>query len=161
MIPLEFTVAILAGLTIPLFVHASLPIWALFVTWGGTFLLGKPNPEGIKAMTPPLIAGTIFGAIFLGLLFTIDPIAGSNAELANCILLFVVVLVVMYLAKIPALAVIPAMFFGFACMVGVAFVMKAGSVQELMAPWIYATVAVLLGPVFAWLSIVFTFPSGS
>lgn len=161
LVPLEWSVSLLAGFTILLLVYAKLPIWALFVSWGGTFLLQKPNLEGIKQMWPPLIAGTVFGAIFLALLFTIDPQVGSNAVLVNGIILFVVVLIVMYAGRIPALGLIPVMFFGFASIIGVALGAGASSVDALVAPWIRATIALLLGPVFAWLSIVFTFPSSS
>jgi hypothetical protein len=42
LIPMEWFVATLAALTIPLFVLANVPVWATYVTWAGAFLVG-PN----------------------------------------------------------------------------------------------------------------------
>ena len=156
LIPLEWVCAFLAALTIPLFVYAKIPVWATYVTWGGAFLVA-PNMEGIRKMFPTLIVGTISGVIFLALTFTLDPIVGAPV-LANSIIVFVMALALLYLARIPALTLVPGVFFGFACYVGVALAAQANSIPGLFAPWIYSTAALLLGPVLAWLSIVLTFP---
>ena len=115
LIPLEWVCATLAALTIPLFIYAKLPIWATFVTWAGAFLVA-PNMEGIKKMYPTLIVGTVSGVVFFALAFTIDPIAGS-VVLANSAIVFVMSLALLYLARVPAFALAPGMFFGFACYV--------------------------------------------
>ncbi len=156
LIPIEWVCATLAALTIPLFVYAKLPIWATYVTWGGTFLVA-PNMEGVRRMFPTLIVGTVSGVIFFALAFTIDPIAGS-VVLANSAIVFVLALALLYLARIPALALVPGIFFGFACYVGVALAAHANSIPALFAPWVYATIALLLGPILAWLSVALTFP---
>jgi len=57
-IPLEFSVGILAALTLLLtLAPLNLPIYGIFVFWGATFLLGSPNLEGVKKMVPPAILG--------------------------------------------------------------------------------------------------------
>lgn len=156
LIPLEWVCAVLAALTVPLFVYAKVPIWATFVTWGAAFMVA-PNLEGIRKLFPTLIVGTVSGVIFFALAFTIDPIAGSEA-LPNSAIVFVMALVLLYLGRIPALALLPGIFFGFACYVGVALAAQASTIPALFAPWAYATGALLLGPLLAWLSVALTFP---
>jgi len=156
LIPLEWVSAALAALTIPLFVYAKIPIWATYVTWGGAFLVA-PNLEGIRKMFPTLIVGTASGVVFFALAFTIDPISGAPV-LANSAIVFMMALALLYLARIPSLALVPGIFFGFACYVGVVLAAQANTIPALFVPWIYATTAVLLGPVLAWLSVALTFP---
>jgi len=156
LIPLEWVCATLAALTIPLLVYLNLPIWATFVTWGGAFLV-SPNIEGIKRMFPTIIVGTVAGVIFFALAFTIDPIAGS-VVLANGAIVFVIALALLYLGRIPLFQMVPAIFFGFACYVGVAVSARASTIPALFVPWIYATAALLLGPILAWLSVALTLP---
>src|SRR5713226_9604254 len=92
-IPLASSVGILGALTLLLaLAPLNLPIYGIFVFWGGTFLLGSPNLEGVKKMVPPAILGTIFGVVLLLLFQYIDPIAGTSVPLAtliNIIILFV------------------------------------------------------------------------
>jgi hypothetical protein len=156
LIPLEWVCAFLAALTIPLFVYAKIPIWATYVTWGGAFLVA-PNMEGIRKMFPTLIVGTVSGGVFFALTFTFDPIV-SAPVFANSIIIFVMALALLYLARIPALTLVPGIFFGFACYVGVALTAQPNSISALFEPWMYSTAALLLGPVLAWLSIALTFP---
>ncbi|HTQ24186.1 MAG TPA: hypothetical protein VMI09_05775, partial [Candidatus Binataceae bacterium] len=85
-IPMEWYIATLAALTIPLFVCANIPVWATYVTWAGAFLVG-PN-EAIRKLFPTLIVGTISGVVFFSLAMTIDPIIGLVA-LPNSIIAFV------------------------------------------------------------------------
>ena len=49
-IPMEWYIAFLAALTVPLSVYANLPMWATYVTWAGAFLVG-PN-EAIRKLYP-------------------------------------------------------------------------------------------------------------
>ena len=115
LIPMEWFVATLAALTIPLFVLANVPVWATYITWGAAFLVG-PN-EAIRKLYPTLIVGTISGVIFFTLALTIDPIIGLVA-LPNSLIAFGMTLGLLYLARIPVFALVPGIFFGFACFVG-------------------------------------------
>ena len=149
-IPMEWYIATLAALTIPLFVCANIPIWATYVTWAGAFLVG-PN-EAIRKLFPTLIVGTISGVVFFSLAMVIDPLIGLVA-LPNGIIAFVMTLALLYFARIPAFALVPGIFFGFACYVGVALERHPATISALFVPWLYSTGALLLGPPLAWLSV--------
>ncbi len=149
-IPMEWFIAILAALTVPLSVYAKLPMWATYVTWAGAFLVG-PN-EAIRKLYPPLIVGPVAGVIFFTVAFTRVPIVGSVAVTIR-VLVFAMTLGLLYLARIPAFALVPGIFFGFTCYVGVALAAQASTISALFAPWIYATIALLLGPPLAWISV--------
>lgn len=149
-IPMEWFIAILAALTVPLSVYTKLPMWTTYVTWAGAFLVG-PN-EAIRKLFPTLIVGTVCGVIFFSLALTLDPIVGSVA-LTNSVLVFSMTLGALYLARIPVFALVPGIFFGFTCYVGVALAAQASTIPALFAPWMYATIALLLGPPLAWLSV--------
>jgi hypothetical protein len=149
-IPMEWFIAMLAALTVPLSVYTQLPMWTTYVTWAGAFLVG-PN-EAIRKLYPTLIVGTVCGVIFFTLAFTLDPIVGSVA-LTNSVLVFSMTLGLLYLARIPVFALVPGIFFGFTCYVGVALAAQVSTIPALFAPWIYATIALLLGPLLAWVSV--------
>ena len=155
-IPMEWFIAGLAALTIPLFVLANVPVWATYVTWAGAFLVG-PN-EAIRKLFPTLIVGTISGVIFFTLAFMLDPIIGL-VVLPNSLIAFGMTLGLLYLARIPVFALVPGIFFGFACFVGVALAARASNISALFVPWLYATGALLLGPPLAWVSVVMYLPS--
>ncbi len=150
-IPMEWYIAVLAALSIPLGVYTNLPIWATYVTWAGAFLVA-PNLEGIRKLYPTLILGTVSGAIFFALTFRIDPMV-SAPTLANALIIFAMALGLFYLARVPLFGLIPGIFFGFSCYVGVAMAAQASTIPALFAPWVHATVALLLGPPLAWISV--------
>jgi uncharacterized protein DUF1097 len=163
-IPLEFSVGILAALTLLLLLPPlNFPIFGIFVFWGGTFLLGSPNLEGVKKMVPPAILGTIFGVGTLLLFQFIDPIAGGSVPLVtlvNIVILFVVVTLLVYCARIPGFATIAAAFCSFAV-----FVATATGAWNGLAPhnlfnfWLAATLMCCAGPFFAWASVALTRPA--
>ena len=76
---LEISIGLLAALTL-LFTLPPLnfPIFGIFVFWGGTFLLGSPNIEGVKKMVPPAILGTIFAVGTFLLFQAAAPLAGGR-----------------------------------------------------------------------------------
>lgn len=149
-VPMEWYIAILAALTVPLSVYTRLPMWTTYVTWAGAFLVG-PN-EAIRKLFPTLIVGSVSGVIFFALAFTLDPIVGSVA-LFNSVLVFAMTLGLLYLARVPAFALVPGIFFGFTCYVGVALAAQVTTIPSLFAPWVYGTIAMLLGPPMAWISV--------
>ena len=148
--PMEWFIAILAALTVPLSVYTQLPMWTTYVTWAGAFMVG-PN-EAIRKLFPTLIVGSVSGLIFFSLAFTLDPIFGSVA-LVNSVLVFSMTLGLLYLARIPMFALVPGIFFGFTCYVGVVLAAQVSTIPALFAPWAYATAALLLGPPLAWVSV--------
>jgi hypothetical protein len=149
-VPMEWFIAILAALTVPLSVYTQLPMWTTYVTWAGAFLVG-PN-EAIRKLFPTLIVGTVCGVVFFALAFTLDPIVGSIA-LTNSVLVFSMTLGLLYLARIPVFALVPGIFFGFTCYVGVALAAHVSTIPALLAPWVYTTIAMLLGPPLAWICV--------
>jgi hypothetical protein len=151
LIPMEAYIAILAAFTVPLSVYTKLPMWATYVTWAGAFLVA-PNFEGIKKLFPTLTLGTISGVVFFVLAFTLDPLTGSVA-LTNSLIVFTMTLTLLYVARIPAFALIPGIFFGFSCFVAVVIAAQVNTISGLFAPWLYATITLLLGPPLAWLSV--------
>ena len=106
-------------------------MWATYVTWAGAFLVG-PN-EAIRKLYPTLIVGTVSGVIFFTLAFTLDPIVGSVA-LTNSVLVFAMTLGLLYLARIPVFALVPGIFFGFTCYVGVALAAHVSTISALFVP---------------------------
>ncbi|GAC1394445.1 MAG: hypothetical protein NVS4B11_09090 [Ktedonobacteraceae bacterium] len=174
-IPLEFSVGILAAPTLLLLLPPlHLPIYGIFVFWGGTFLLGSPNAEGVKKMVPPAILGTIFGLVTVYLFGLFDTLIGggvAGATITNIIILFVVVTILVYFARIPMFAAIAAAFCSFAVFVAVVFGLPAiqgfgpsgaaGSLTSLIGFWLAATIVCVLGPFFAWASVALTNPSGA
>jgi len=164
-IPLEFSVGILAALTLLLtLAPLNLPIYGIFVFWGATFLLGSPNLEGVKKMVPPAILGTIFGVVTLLLFQYIDPIAGTSVPLAtliNIIILFVIVTLLVYCARIPMFATIAAAFCSFAVFVATATgaVFNGPAPHNLFNFWWAATLMCCAGPFFAWASVALTNPT--
>lgn len=164
-LPLEFSVGILAALTL-LFTLKPLnfPIIGIFIFWGAAFLLGSPNLEGVKKLVPPTILGTIFGIGTIQLFTSAAPIAGGNAfldTLVNMVILFVVVTVLVYFARIAIFSTIAAAFCAFAVYVatyagGFGF---GNAPYSLLNFWLTATLMCCLGPFFAWASVALTRPA--
>jgi hypothetical protein len=163
-LPLEFSVGILAALTL-LFTLQPLnfPIFGIFVFWGAAFLLGSPNLEGVKKLVPPTILGTIFGIGTLQLFQWAAPIAGGNVllgTLVNMVILFVVVTVLVYFARIAIFSTIAAAFCAFAVFVATAITGSYGlAPHNLLNFWLAATLMCCLGPFFAWASVALTRPA--
>lgn len=169
-LPLEFSVGILAALTL-LFTLKPLnfPIFGIFVFWGAAFLLGSPNLEGVKKLVPPTILGTIFGIGTIQLFLWAAPIAGGNVllgTLVNMVILFVVVTVLVYFARITIFSTIAAAFCAFAVFVATV-AGNYGLAPNGLAPinlfnfWLAATLMCCLGPFFAWASVALTRPAAA
>jgi len=164
-LPLEFSVGILAALTLLLtLAPLNLPIYGIFIFWGGAFLLGSPNLEGVKKLVPPAILGTIFGVGTLLLFQYIDPIAGGSVPLVtlvNMVILFVIVVLLVYCARIPGFATIAAAFCSFAVLVATAngAGLNGPAPHNLFNFWWAATLMCCAGPFFAWASVALTRPA--
>ena len=150
-IPMEWYIAVLAALTIPFSIYTELPIWATYITWAGAFLVA-PNMEGIRKLYPTLIVGTVAGVVFFALTFKLDPLVGSPT-LLNTLIVFAMALGLFYLARVPVFALVPGIFFGFSCYVGIVLAAHVTTTPALFKPWVQATIALLLGPPLAWLSV--------
>ncbi len=164
-LPLEFSVGILAALTLLLLLPPlNMPIFGIFVFWGAAFLLGSPNLEGVKKIVPPAILGTIFGVGTLYLFGLIDPSIGGGVPgvtLVNMVILFIVITLLVYCARIPGFSTIAAAFCSFAIMVATAFAKLGFAPNNLFNYWLAATLMCCAGPFFAWASVALTRPAAA
>ena len=167
-LPLEFSVGILAALTLLFTLPPlnSFAIFGIFIFWGAAFLLGSPNLEGVKKLVPPTILGTLFGIGTYYLFLKASPAIGVGGNvylstLVNGVILFVVVTVLVYFARIPIFSTIAAAFCAFATFVATVY----GGFGIGTAPytpfnaWLAATLMCCLGPFFAWASVALTRPA--
>ena len=155
-IPQEITTGVLIGFTVyfemPSF---NLPVWVIFVTWGGALLLGETTLEGsIKKMYPALMLGV---GVCVPILPAFSWIAAHvnnvlSATTLDAGLLCGVAIIVLFLERVPLFANSAWIFLGFACCEGVV-ASQAGPPPHTM--WMYALVTLLtafLGPILAWVS---------
>ncbi len=162
---LEISIALLAALSLLLTLPPlNFPIFGIFVFWGGAFLLGSPNLEGVKKMVPPAILGTIFAVATFLLFQAAAPLAGGSllgGTLVNMVILFVVAALLVYCARIPAFSTIAAAFCSFAVFVGTAAGSYGLEPHGLFNFWLAATLMCCLGPLFAWASVALTRPASA
>lgn len=162
-LPLEFSIAILAALTLLLTLSPlNFPIFGIFIFWAGAFLLSSPNLEGVKKMVPPAILGTIFGVGTFLLFQFAAPLAGGSTILGlliNMVILFVVVALLVYCARIAIFSTIAAAFCSFAVFVATAAGGFGLPPHNLFNFWLAATLMCCLGPFFAWASVALTRPA--
>jgi len=163
LLPLEIPVSVLAALTVLLTLPPlNLPIWATFISWAGTLLLGKRGGEGIRKMWPPLILGTIWGILSTLFLSMIIPLVHAEGDqlLVTMITMGVVAVAaatLLILSRIPLLSVTPGAFLGFA-VVDASVADGLGSLHTLLMIWLSASLMLLLGPVLAWAAGKLAFP---
>jgi len=155
--PLEITITILAGMTVfltmpPLF----LPVWATYIVWGGTFLVFQQRfslLECIKRTWPPLVLGATAGVSTNILdLWTATKTTGISTFGVEALILGILVLIVVYMERIPIFADGPFIFFSFAACDGI-LASQAGPAPHTWWLYWFVTVAMsLLGPLLAWAS---------
>ncbi len=161
-LPLEFSIGILAALTLFLTLPPlNFPVFGIFILWAATFLISSPNLEGVKKLVPPVILGTIFGVVTFFLFQLADPLGGTNVllvTLINMVILFIVVTILVYFARIPVFSTIAAAFCSFAIFVATAAGGFGLAPHNLFNFWLAATIVSCLGPFLGWLSVVLTRP---
>jgi len=161
-ISVEIAAAILASLTALLTLPPLyMPILAIYITWGGTFLLGSPTLEGIKKMWPPIILGTS-GAVLILILFQWGAsISGGNlvaSTLIDMAVLFIVPAILLYLGRLPIFSVVAAIFLAAASLFATAAGGYGPAPHNLFTFWLSATLMCCLGPVVAWATMKLTLP---
>ena len=117
-LPREVSASLLAILTVPMSLPpTSLPPWAVFVSWAGTFAAGGPKPETLRKLAPVQPLGSVTAMIIV-LLFGVagDIFApGAPMVIAEMAIIFVLNGAMIALARVvPLFSFIPGMFFGFA-----------------------------------------------
>lgn len=149
--PAEIVASLLAVTT--LFAPANLPPWAIFVSWAGTFAAGGPKPDTLKKlwMTMP-IGATAACLIVAGFNFASQHFTGSAFVLAQCVILFCINGAMMSLGRLPALAFVPGMFFGFASFFATFFGGFGPSPGNLIVALGATMLMNAIGPVYAWIT---------
>src|SRR5260370_32270357 len=114
--PIEIVASLLAATTVIISLPPwSLPPWAIFISWAGTFAAGGPNATVLRRIWPSMPVGSTF-AMFISIAFerASHYYAGTSLVIAEMTILFVLTTLLMCTARLPAFAFIPGMFFGFA-----------------------------------------------
>ena len=159
-IPIEIVVAVLAAIsclvTLPQF---GLPVWALFIAWAWYFALGA-TPAVFKMAYPAALAGAVLAAACIWLIGTL---MGYMALMpAMMLAVFITVLLLMLVLRLPATSCSLAAFNGYSVVFATyygGFFHKSGSAElDILMAFAFSIVAMLLGPVFGYFSIYFTFP---
>jgi len=159
-IPVEITVPVLAAIsclvTIP---QIGLPVWALFIAWAWYFALGA-TPAVFKMVYPPAIVGAVLAAACIWL---IGVLMGFMALMpAMMLAVLISVFLLMLVLRIPATSCGLAAFNGYSCVFATyygGFFSKSGAAElDILMALAFSVIANLLGPVFGYLSIYFTFP---
>jgi len=160
LIPIEIVVPLLAAVScIVAISQIGLPVWALFIGWAWYFALGA-NPSVFKQVYPAAIAGAILAAVCVWLInyfMTFMPLLP-----AMMVAVIITVFALMCVLRIPLTSCGLAAFNGYSCVFATyygGFFPQTGSPgQDIVMALVFGTVAFLIGPLFGYLSILFTFP---
>jgi hypothetical protein len=156
-LPHEISASIVAFATVFLAMSPlNMPTWAIFVTWAGTFMLGGPT----KANAVKLISATTAGAGFGVVAILLNRATGTmfgHGEFGKTIALGLVIFVVngtlLATGRLPALSLIPGMFFGFASLFATYFGGFGFSSGHLAAAFVSSAAMSALGPLCAFLGV--------
>lgn len=159
-IPIEIVVAVLAAIsclvTLP---QLGLPVWALFIAWAWYFALGA-TPAVFKSVYPAAFAGAVLAAVCIWLIGAFMGIMSLMP--AMMLAVFITVLLLMLVLRLPATSCGLAAFNGYSCVFATyygGFFHKTGSAEmDILIAFGFSMAANLLGPVFGYLSIYFTLP---
>src|SRR4051794_21137825 len=156
-LPHEISASIVAFATVFLTMSPlHLPTWAIFITWAGTFLLGGPSTANAVKMISSTTAGATFGVVAVLLNRATGSMFGSS-EIGKTIALAVVIFVVngtlLATGRIPALSLIPGMFFGFASLFATYFGGFGFAAHNLAAAFVSTAAMSALGPLCAFLGL--------
>jgi hypothetical protein len=161
-IPHEITASLLAATTA--FIGGTalhLPPWAIFISWAGTFLIGKPSLANAKRLWATMPVGSAYALIIVLLDQRFGTILGTN-QLSQNIVLAAIILVIntllMFTGRLKPFALIPGMFFGFACYFATFFGGFGFAPGNPWAVWVSVVVMNAFGPILAYLSVKLAFP---
>lgn len=153
--PAEIVASLLAATTVIISLPPwSLPPWAIFISWAGTFAAGGPNATVMRRIWPTMPVGSTF-AMLIALAFeqASHYYAGTSLIIAQMTILFALNTCLMLVGRVRTFSFIPGMFFGFASYFATLF----GGFGPVPHHPYYAWLAVVpmnaLGPVYAWLTV--------
>lgn len=152
--PHEVVASLLAATTV-LMVQLPwhLPVWAIFISWAGTFAMGGPSAANLKRIWPVLPIGSFAGYLVVaGFGLAAQQFSGSSLVIAEMVILFCLNAGMMLMARLPGLNFIPGMFFGFASFFAT---MYGGFGPAPKDPFSALCIVVLMnaiGPLYAWIT---------
>jgi hypothetical protein len=156
-LPHEISASIVAFATVFLLMSPlNLPTWAIFVTWAGTFLLGGPSRANAVKLITATTVGAGFGVVAVLLNQVTGEMFGTGAfakTLALGVVIFVVNGTLLAAGRLPALSLIPGMFFGFASLFATYFGGFGFASGNLAAAFVSAAAMCALGPLCAFLGV--------
>jgi len=153
-LPAEIVASLLAVTTVLMAqLPYQLPVWAIFVSWAGTFAMGGPSAANLKRIWPVMPIGAFTGfLIVLGFTQASHLFTGSAFVIAQMVILFVLNAGMMLLGRLPAFSFIPGMFFGFASFFATMFG-GFGFVPHSPFAALCATILMnAVGPAYAWIT---------
>jgi hypothetical protein len=162
-LPTEIVASLLAATTVLISLPPyHLPPWAIFISWAGTFAMGGPSKENLKRIWVVMpIGSTAAFLIVLGFSFASQLFSGTSFIIAQMVILFCLNAGMMLLARLPELAFIPGMFFGFASYFATMFGGFGPVPHNPLAALIAVVLMNGLGPFYAWLNARFAAPHGA
>ncbi|MFF4752150.1 DUF1097 domain-containing protein [Streptomyces sp. NPDC002514] len=161
-IPHEIAASVLAATTA--FIGGTaldLPPWAIFISWAGTFLAGGPGLAVARRMWAAMPAGSAFALVIVLLDQHLGGSLGGGRIAQDAVLALIILVVnsvLMYAGRLRVLALVPAMFLGFASYFATFFGGFGFHAGNPYAAWVSVVAMNALGPVFAYLAGRLTFP---
>lgn len=154
-LPGEIVASLLAVTTVLISLPPfNLPPWAIFIGWAGTFAAGGPNTAVLRRMwTTMPVGSTTALLIVLGFQWAATVFSGTADIIAQMVILFVLNTAQLYLARVPAFAFAPGMFFGFASYFATFFGGFGPNPHHPFAAWIACILMNGLGPAYAYLNV--------
>lgn len=153
--PPHEVVASLLAVTTVLMVQLPwhLPVWAIFISWAGTFAMGGPTPANLKRIWPALPIGSIAGFLVVtGFGMAKKQFSGTELIIAECVILFCLNSGMMLFARIPMFSFIPGMFFGFASFFATMFGGFGPVAKDPFSALYIVIIMNAIGPAYAWIT---------
>ncbi|RQO34988.1 DUF1097 domain-containing protein [Herminiimonas sp. KBW02] len=153
--PPHAVVASLLAVTTVLMVQLPwhLPVWAIFVSWAGTFAMGGPTIANMKRIWPTLAFGSFTGFLVVTCFgIASKNFSGTNLVIAEMIILFILNTAMIMMARVPGLSFVPGMFFGFASFFATMFGGFGPTPKDPLSALGVVIVMNALGPIYAWIT---------
>ncbi|WP_368488877.1 DUF1097 domain-containing protein [Clostridium sp. BJN0013] len=160
-IPIEIVVAVLAALSCLVSLPGlGFPVWALFIGWAWYFALGA-TPSTMKSIYPSMLPGALLAVLCIFLINDFGKIMPSMPAMMIAVLITVFLL--MICLRIPytncSLSAFNAYSTTFAVFYGGFFPKMGVQSYDILMALVWALIGNALGPIFGYLSIVFTMPA--
>jgi hypothetical protein len=155
-IPNEIVSSVLAATTAFIGGNAlNLPVWAIFIGWAATYLAGGPSRATFVRLYPAMAAGSTFALVIVLIDGRFGTALGTGTLAGDAVLALAILVVntaLMYSGRTRLLALVPAMFLGFASYFATMFGGFGFAPHNPFAAWVSVLAMNALGPVFALLA---------